>query len=74
MLRSNFVIVKYMGEIFFKIWYMIAVLPFIIFTEGSKRFSDYLKKKNIYSEWDVWHSLLVILTLLLLILWSAGYR
>jgi hypothetical protein len=62
-----------MFDIISKIWWMIAVLPFIIFLEGNKMFSSYLKKKNIYSRWDIWHSFLVVLVVLLLILLINGY-
>jgi len=63
-----------MLEILFKIWWMIAVLPFIIFLEGSKKFAHSLKKRNIYSDWDVWHSFIVALVIVLVILWFVGYR
>ncbi|OGI71115.1 hypothetical protein A3C60_01660 [Candidatus Nomurabacteria bacterium RIFCSPHIGHO2_02_FULL_37_45] len=59
-----------MFEIIFKIWYMIAILPFLIFIEGNNRFADFLKKKNIYLHWDIWHSLIVFLILLLIIFWA----
>ncbi len=63
-----------MFDFLFKVWWMIAVLPYIIFLEGDKRFSDFLRKKNIYSDWDIWHSFVVVLVLLLVILWMRGYR
>lgn len=63
-----------MFMILFKIWYMIALLPYIIFVEGNKMFSDFLKKKNIYSHWDSWHCLLLILIILAVVLWIKGYR
>ena len=56
--------------ILFKIWYMIAILPFIIFLEGSEMFADFLKKKNIYRGWDVWHSTVIVLVVLLIIVWA----
>ncbi len=63
-----------MGELIVKVWYLIAVLPFVIFMEGSKKFANFLKKKNIYSYWDVWHSYLVILIVVAIVLWMKGYR
>ncbi len=63
-----------MFEFFFKIWYMIVVLPFLIFLEGNQMFSDFLKKKNIYSHWDVYHAFLFVLIILAVILWVKGYR
>lgn len=63
-----------MFAIIFKIWYMIVVLPFLIFLEGNQMFADFLKKKNIYSHWDVYHAFLFILIILAVILWVKGYR
>jgi len=63
-----------MFEFLFKIWFLVAILPFLIFLEGSKKFSDFLKKRNIYSHWNVWHSLLLLLIILLIILLLNGYR
>jgi hypothetical protein len=60
--------------IIFKIWWMIAVLPFLIFIEGSKKFADFLKKRNIYAYWDIWHSFVVVLIILIVILWFEGFR
>ncbi len=63
-----------MMEIVFKIWYLVAILPFIIFLEGSSKFAVFLKKKGIYAYWDVFHSYIVILIILGVILWLQGYR
>ncbi|MEK9182659.1 MAG: hypothetical protein AAB809_01120 [Patescibacteria group bacterium] len=63
-----------MIDFLFKIWYMIAVLPYLVFMEGNKRFTNFLKKRNLYSGWDVWHSLLVVLIILFVVLWVNGYR
>ena len=57
---------------FFLIWWMIAALPFIIFLEGSKMFANFLKSRNIYSHWDFWHSLLVVLIILFIIFYFKG--
>lgn len=61
-----------MFEIIFKIWYMIAILPFIIFLEGSEMFAEFLKKKKIYLDWDIWHSVVVLLIILLIVLLIIG--
>jgi len=63
-----------MLEVIFKIWFAIAILPFIIFLEGNEMFSDFLKKRNIYSHWDIWHSLLVVFIILFIIFWFGGYH
>jgi len=63
-----------MFMIIFKIWYMIAVLPFLIFIEGSEMFGRFLKKKNIYSHWDIFHAFLAVLIILFIILWVKGYH
>ena len=62
-----------MFEVIFKIWYLVAILPFIIFLESTKMFSHFLKKRNIYMYWDVWHSALVVFIILLIILLLDGY-
>ena len=63
-----------MFEIIVKIWYIVAVLPFLIFIEGSKKFGNFLKRKNVYKHWDIWHAYLVVLLIILAILWMNGYR
>jgi len=63
-----------MFDVIFKIWWMIAILPFLAFLEATKMFSDFLKKRNIYSHWDAWHSALLVLVILFIILWLNGYR
>ncbi|HBB49566.1 TPA: hypothetical protein DEQ22_02100 [Candidatus Nomurabacteria bacterium] len=63
-----------MGQIIFKIWYIIAILPFIMFLEGDEKLADYLKKKEIYAHWDVFHSLIVFLIILAFFLWLNGAR
>jgi hypothetical protein len=61
-----------MGAIIFKIWYTIAVLPFLIFLEGNTKFANFLKRKNIYDHWDIWHSLVIVLIVLLIFLLLNG--
>ncbi|OGI60866.1 hypothetical protein A2641_01835 [Candidatus Nomurabacteria bacterium RIFCSPHIGHO2_01_FULL_37_25] len=63
-----------MFEIIFKIWFFIAILPFLIFIEGSKKFGAFLKRKEIYSHWDMLHSFILVLIILIIILWIEGYR
>ena len=63
-----------MFAILFKIWYMIVVLPFLIFLEGNQMLADFLKKKNIYLHWDVYHAFFFILIILFIVLWVKGYR
>jgi len=63
-----------MFEIIFKIWWMIAVLPYLLFLEGSERLAKFLKEKNIYQDWDVWHTFLLILVILLIVFWMEGFR
>lgn len=63
-----------MFEVIFKIWWMIAVLPFLIFIEGSKMLADFLKRKNIYLHWDIWHSSLLLFIIVFIILWFKGYH
>lgn len=63
-----------MGEVIFKIWYLLVILPFLIFSEGNDMLADFLKRKKIYAHWDSWHSLLLILIILFIFLWFKGYR
>ena len=63
-----------MLEFVIKIVYMIITLPFIMLLEGSKMFADFLKKRNIYLHWDIWHSYLVVLVIALIVLWANGFR
>jgi hypothetical protein len=62
-----------MFEFIFKIWFMIAVLPFIALSEGSKAFAGFLKKRNMYMHWDIWHSYLLAAVILLIVLLITGY-
>jgi hypothetical protein len=61
-------------EMVFQVWFAVAILPFIMFLEGSEKLADFLKKKNIYQDWDVWHSSLVVLIFLAIIVWTLGFR
>jgi len=63
-----------MFEAIFKIWFTIAVLPFLIFLEANTMFAKFLKKNNIYAYWDIWHSFIIVLLLFLTVLWVAGVR
>jgi len=62
-----------MHLVLFLIWYMIAILPTFIIIEGTDMLSKFLKKKNIYHYWDFWHSLLLLLIIFAIIVYSAGY-
>ena len=63
-----------MFEAFFKIWFLIAILPILIFQEGLAWFKKYLAKNN--REWD-WlylvYALLIALIIILLVLLINGY-
>ncbi len=63
-----------MFEFLFKVWYLIAILPFFILLDGSKMFAKFLKERNIYYYWDMWHSAVVFFIILLMILWANGFR
>lgn len=62
------IIFGYMFEVVFKIWYFIAIFPFLIFLESSDKLTNFLKKKKIYMHWDIWHSFLVVFIILFIIL------
>ncbi len=59
-------------EVIFKIWYLIAILPFYLLMEGTERLADFLKKRNIYAHWDIWHSWVIVLVVLLIVLLING--
>jgi len=61
-----------MGHILFLIWYMIAILPFLIFIEGFHMFKDFMAKRNIKVTWL--HYIVIILSILVIVLWLSGYR
>jgi hypothetical protein len=63
-----------MMEIIFKIWYMVAILPFLVFLEADAMFAEFLKERRIYAHWDIWHSFLVVFIALFIFLWLNGFR
>ena len=65
-----------MGQIIFKIWYMIAILPLLIAIEGYHMLKGYLTRKNYWGDVrDNWmYVLLGFLILLFLVLLLMGYR
>ncbi len=63
-----------MGELIAHIIYMVAVFPFFIFVEATEMFDKFLKERNIYDGWDRWHSLVVLLIVLVFIFYTAGVR
>lgn len=62
-----------MLEVILKIWYFIVILPFFILIEASAKLGEFLKKKNIYTYWDIFHSFVVLLIILFFILLANGY-
>ena len=63
-----------MKELLFLAWYVMAILPMFIFVEATAKLSKFLKERDIYDGWDKWHSLLVILIILAMVLYSAGVK
>lgn len=63
-----------MFEIIFKIWYMIAVLPFLIFLKGYDMFKEFMSKHGYPLSWiHIVYLLLAILIILLIVLLGNGY-
>ena len=61
-----------MGELFFRFWYFIAILPVLIALEGWDMFKRFMSKgKRAYY---LPYFLLAFLVILLIILLIAGYR
>lgn len=63
-----------MFQILFKIWYMIAILPVLIVTEGYKLLKKFLLKHNI--KLDPLYTILFVLVvfLIVLLLLKYGYQ
>ena len=59
-------------EIFWLVFYFIIILPFLIAQEGVAMFKSFMNKKKLW--WAVPHFLILVLGILLVILWSKGYR
>jgi len=66
------VIIENMGEFIFKIWFLVAILPFTIASEGCKMFKKFMDKGNRWYYFP--YVLLAILVILLVILLLLGYR
>ena len=64
--------VKPMGELFLKIWYLIAILPVLIAIEGWAMFKVFISKGN--RSRNLPYFLLGFFVILLIILLLAGYR
>gem|GEM_PF-2147775 len=60
-----------MFDFIFKIWWMVAVLPYLAFLEINQMLIDFFKKRGVH--WDLWYSLLMLFILLLCILLFTGY-
>jgi len=60
-----------MQFIFFVIWYMIAILPILIFQEADKLLTEFMKKRGL--NWDLWHTLFLLLVVVYIILYVTGY-
>ena len=67
-IKFEFGIIKRMFEAFFKVWYFIAILPFLIAKEGYEKLKIFLRQ-NIKIDWIyVSLGILIILLLILLVL------
>ena len=62
-----------MFEFLYKVWYLIAILPFYIAEEGTDMFAKFLKKRGLYDHWDMWHTLIVVLIILAIVLRANGF-
>jgi len=60
-----------MFEIIFKIWFLIAILPYTLAREGYAKLKPWLAKKGIMIDWM--DTTLFSLIILLLILLMLGY-
>ena len=61
-----------MGGLLTQIWFLIAILPMLIFLEGYARFKKFMSKGK---RWHYFpYVLLAILVILLILLLLLGYR
>jgi len=60
-----------MFEFLFKVWYMIAVLPFLILLEGHKKLKTVLANHGYNIDWT--HTTLLVLILVLIVLLFVKY-
>ncbi len=56
----------------FFVWYMIGILPFLIFMEGFNMLHKFLAKRGI--EFTMLHYILLALLILLIVVWFSPYR
>jgi len=61
-----------MFEIFFRIWYFIAILPILIAIEGYSMFKKFMSQGNRWAKMP--YFLLIFFVILLVLLLIAGYR
>ena len=63
-----------MLEVLFKVWWMIAVLPFLIAIEGYKKLKKFLNKHGYSPDWAwAWLFILIVFLIVLLLL-QYGYH
>ena len=64
-----------MFEVFFRIWFLVAILPVLIATRGYEIFKEYLKKRNLPMDWIYFvYAALIVLVIILIVLLGMGYR
>ena len=49
---------------------MVAILPMFIFQEVNGMLVGFFKKRGI--EWDMWHTLILLLSILLIVFYMGG--
>ena len=60
-----------MMEIFWKIWYLIIILPVILVTEGYEKLKKFMHKRGYEIDWA--YTLLAVLILILIITLLVNY-
>ena len=58
-------------EIFWKIWYLIIILPVILVTEGYEKLKKFMHKRGYEIDWA--YTLLAVLILILIITLLVNY-
>jgi len=61
-----------MGALLFFIWYMVAILPFLIFMHGYEMLNKFFAKRGV--NFTMLHLILLILIIFFILFWLLGYR
>jgi hypothetical protein len=64
----------YMFEVFFKIWYIIAILPCYIAGEGWRMLKKFMKKHGYELDWAYTLLAILVFALIIILILEYGYQ